>query len=429
MRQPASRSRELMPTTVALAGFLVFVLPGERATAISMALAILALVPMLVQHKAWRALSPVTSVVLAGCLMGAVTVLASTGGDGLGVALYAVYGLLVYVVVTAVATSATRRRTAALGLCVVALLELCIGWGRWVAGGDPNAPMIGSVGHWNQFAIFLLAPGLLAGFLFVRGVDGRARTALCAATFVGSGAGIWLSTSRTCLGLFVLGWLASLGMAWHSANRGTAVLRWCAVPIGVAVAVLLLANPLLFHGHSYASPVTAHGGSRGTSTLGQNGGLRLTYLQATWEIFRHHAVTGSGFGSYARAAAPYLPADVPSIFGSYNAWVDALAAGGLAYGVPLMAAGIAAAVAVLRAARRAWTGRSLPQAALTWGVVVASIATFGHLVIDADTYFPQVVALVGVLVGFAHSAGREARTTVVRTPEVRPQRVRQAQAA
>lgn len=429
MRQPASRRREVLPIGIALAGFLAFVLPGAHATAFAMALATLALAPVLVQHKAWRALSRVTSVVLASCVVGAVAVLVSTGGRGLGVALYTVYGLLVYVAITATATSARRQRTAALAVCVVALVELSIGWGRWVAGGDPNAPMIGSIGHWNQFAMFLLAPGLLAGFLFVRGVEGRLRMALCAATLVGAGAGIWLSTSRTCLGLFVLGWLASVAMVWHSANRRLALLRWCAVPIGVVAAFLLLANPLFFHGQSYASPVTAHGGARGTSTLAQNGGYRLTYLHATWEVFRHHAVIGSGFGSYPRAAAQYLPSDLPWIFGSYNAWLDGLAAGGLVYGIPLMAAGLVAALAVLRAAHRAWGGRALPQAALTWGVVAASIATFSHLFVDADTYFPQVVALVGVLVGLAHSAGREAQPTVVAPHEAPAPRVRQAQAA
>lgn len=413
MRQLASRNRELLPGGIALAGFLVFVLPVAHPAAAAMLLAIAAVIPLLVRHRVWRTLSPSTSAVLAACLCAVLVVLATTGGTGLWVALYVVYGLLVYVVVTNLARSAARRTTAVLAMCAVGLLELSIGWGRWVAGGDPNAPMIGSVGHWNQFAMFLLVPGMIAGFLFVRGVDGRSRAALCAATFVGSGAGIWLSTSRTCLGLFVLGWLASVGMVWHSTNRGMALLRWCAVPIGVVAAVLLLANPLFFHGRSYGAPITAHGGARGTSTLSQNGGLRLTYLHATWQIFRHHPLVGSGFGVYPRAAAAYLPSDLPWIFGSYNAWLDGLAAGGLVYGLPLMAAGLAAAGAVVRAARRAWRARRRPESALVWGVVAAAVASFGHLLVDADTYFPQVVAVIGAIVGLAHAAAREGRSTPV----------------
>ncbi len=394
---------------LALAGFLAFVLPGGAAiTELGMRLALLTLVPALLTTRPWQTLGRPAALVTAGCLVGAMTVLGVTGWAGANFAYYVVYALLAYVVVVGYATTPRRRVGVAVTLCSVALVEFLVAWRSWLTEGNPGALMTGSL-HWhNQFAAFLLGPGLLAATVYVRRSLPRLQVPAAVMT-VACATGIVLSTSRAGLGLLALGWLAVGYVAWRGPDRRSGAIRWLSVPLLVLAATYVLTRPLLFGGHHYAWPLLSADSGRGASTMVSTNTARLTYVQAALQIFAHHPVFGAGFGAYPAAAVPYLPHGTRAIFGVYNAWVDGLMAGGLVYGGPLLAAGAGVAVVTARAARRAWRGMQGSDQVLAWGVVIGAVAVFAHIAFDADTYYPAVITVAAVLVGLAHALTRSDR--------------------
>jgi hypothetical protein len=391
---------------LALAGFVAFVLPhGYSVSESQMRLAVVALVPALLRLRPWRTLPRSALAVVGLCIAGAALILSRTMWDGAANAYFVIYGLLAYLLVAGYATTPRRRVGVVLVTFALALTEFAAGWHQWLAGGDPSGIMVGSI-HWrNQFAVFLLGAGILAAAVFVRRTHPRLQV-VSALTVAAAGAGIVLSTSRAALGLFVIGWLAVGLLALRGPRRGQAVVRWLSLPLLVIAVIVVMTQPMFFHGRHYSWPLIGHG-ERGTASLGRNNGYRLEYMRAGLQLWTHNPLFGTGFASFSRRAIAYLPAGTPPIFGCYNAWLDAFASGGIVYGFPMLALGTALAVMLATGVKRTWGGRS-GDGVLGLGAMIAAGAMLAHVAYDADTYYPQVILMVAILAGLAHAASRSA---------------------
>jgi hypothetical protein len=173
------------------------------------------------------------------------------------------------------------------------------------------------------------------------------------------------------------------------------------MPVLCFVAVHALTS-VFFDARTYTSPMTSSGGPRGTATLGGNGEFRKVYINAGLQSFLAHPVVGTGFGSFRAAAAGYLPAGFGPIYGVYDIWVDALMSGGLLYGLHLVAASLGTFAMLVRVGWRAVRSVSA-ETPMTVGAVVAAAALAGHFAFDLDSYYLQLMGLLGMLLGLAYS--------------------------
>ena len=355
-----------------------------------------ATLPAVAVTQPWRRVSlPLLLLPIAAAAGGLVVLLTSASGwmqaDSVA---DQVLGLVVLVLVTAYARTTARRRAVASVLAVGLATTSFLAVKPWVGSGDPNT-LVTAPFYWhNQTGAFVGALVLLVGSAAVLG---RSRVSLLLAP-VGA-AVVVLTTSRTMLGLLVLGWLV---VGARSFRRAT-LLRWLAVPLLtaglLAVATSSFAKPWdgvpAFTGGSAAA--AANTGPRGSESLESNGSNRTAWSVAALHAFGRHPVLGNGFGSFlATSDRDLAPGSDRSTF-VHDGYAEALSSGGLAFGGPMLAAAVVVGLAAARQLRRRPTAAA--EGPLLLGTALAAGVLLLHSAVDFDAHYASLQVLLGVLGG------------------------------
>lgn len=277
---------------------------------------------------------------------------------------------------------------------------------NWLAVSwhNPTGALMGS------FAVLALA-------LSVRH---RPRLAVPAAVWSAlSLAGLWLTGSRgamiaTVLGLAVAA-VASRDAGWRRiATTGAGVL----VGATVAVALLLQLGGLRTSigdepeaaAAAEAEPVTPRL-VRIEPNAAHNLRARFAHMDAGLSLFSQHPVTGAGMGAYGdlgnRLASPGLNLTLSA----HNEFVEALAEGGLLFGLTFLTSGAAAGFV---AVRRTWEldrPEAAPVSGLAAGAAGVTVLLLVHTAVDIDWRYPVIPALLATVVAILW----DRRTTVTRS--------------
>jgi hypothetical protein len=377
----------------------------------STAIAAVAAFPALMVTRPWQRVPRLLLAATGVAAAGAVFVLMTTpaGWQQSDSPAAQLFGLLALVITIAYCRTPARRTAVAVVLLAALALQLGPAWWAWQGSADPNHLMVGTFYWHNQLGAWMTALGLFATAIATAG-SGRLRTAaLVLAPF--ANVCVVLSTSRTSLGLLVLGQLVVLALALGCTNRGWAVLRWAATVLATAALLLLLTSTLFFDRAWEGLPIlndsagpTSVVGERGTSSLAGNGGDRFHWTAAALDSWVDSPVAGRGFGSFKDTQVEYLSRADYSTY-VHNAYAEALTSGGLVFGAPILLFAVLVGVAAVRALVTSLR-RTAPERAVLGGAAIACGVLLLHAGLDFDWQYPSLVALLGVAGGllFRHSA-------------------------
>lgn len=268
--------------------------------------------------------------------------------------------------------------------------------------------------------------GLLSAALSVRA---RLRWAVPAGAAAALAlAGLWLTGSRgamiaTALGLTVT-LVASREVGWARLASATG-----AVLVGAALAgaVLLQVGGIRTPGDAQQERVAP--AERDEPELvrihqSAEGNLRarFAHMDAGMELFSDHPVTGAGMGAYGELGNRRASPGANLTLSAHNEFVEALAEGGLLFGVPFLAAGLTiAGLAFRRVRRHSGNGRVLEPGLLA-GSAGVSVLLLVHTAADIDWRYPVIPALLAVsaavMIGPARSRSVPAQRGLVTVPLV-----------
>jgi O-antigen ligase len=397
----SSREGHVATATVALA-LLGWAIPlthgsGGRDPWV-LGLALLAMAPSLLATRPWRAL-PTWQLLLAvtpGLVAVGVCVTAPTRWDGLDEMATLVYAGLLAVVVRAWAKTRSRQHALLGVLAVVGLEQFFQSYLPWWGGGSVYRLMVGTFYWHNQFSAFMVAAGVLAGVLAVRG-DGALRI-VGWVTAPWCLAGLLFAGSRAGLATFLVVWLVVVVLAFVDRRGRVAVLAMVAVALGLAT---FLASPLMME--ESGNPLATLQSREAAESAEGNGRARLEYWKLATELGAEHPLTGAGFDSFGGASAR-LAEGITGVTHVHNGYLQAFSDGGgpllaalaLATGVPL----IAGLRALVTASRRR------DDDVLTLGVPLAMLGLILHSGVDFDWSYPSLLAFLAILAGLVVPAGR-----------------------
>jgi O-antigen ligase len=348
--------------------------------------------PALVVLRPWRHCPPWLLALAGAPAVGAVVVaVAAPFGDGGPVSLsrWGYAGLLL-LTAAAFARTPTRRQAVVVVVLLTGLLQYSQAWLPWWGAGGERA-MVGTLYSANPFGGLMLALALLAAGVGVLSPPRLRRLGWVVAPL--AGCGVVLSGARSAVLLLVGGWLLLAAVAARLSGRG-ALLRLGATV--VATWLVLGATTGQLPGLSAQTTLDTTGKQASGQTLDSTTQLRLDFWRAAWAAFTDQPLVGGGSGSYAGASrAAMAPAAERSPF-AHNEPLGALAEGGLALGVPVIA--LLAGALVLFAARLA-SGLLAPQRARPEELAAAlgGGALVGHGLLDITLVFPAVLGLVVLL--------------------------------
>ena len=366
---------------------------GREPHALSIGLAVLFVA--IVANRVWRWVRPFELVASASLVTAALVVcLASPvgwrGANELGNWAFAIGS---FVVGRAYLRSSARVRGAVLALALTGLLQFSAGWLAWWGGEDPATPMVGTFYWHNQFAAFLLAPAIISIALAVWPrrpgvIAGWVVAPICSA-------GILYSTSRATLGLLGLGWIAAAAVAIICPGRWRSMARLLALAAIAATTAFVLTGPPFFPHRSLPSAAVAQRSQ--AESAGGNAEWRTKVWAQVPEVYAAYPVTGTGFHGFLAGAAKVTHGDGVSGL-AHNAWLQAFAEGGTVLGLPFLLFSLLAVAAVVRRIVRAVRRRGDPQGAL---VGVAALALAAHSLVDFDTSYPTLFAMLAIVFAVA----------------------------
>lgn len=219
-------------------------------------------------------------------------------------------------------------------------------------------------------------------------------------------AGLWLTGSRgamiaTVLGLVVAA-VASRDAGWRRiATTGAGVL----VGATVVVALLLQLGGLRTSigdqpgaaAAGEAEPVTPRL-VRIEPNAAHNLRTRFAHMDAGLSLFSQHPVTGAGMGAYGQLGNRLASPGANLTLSAHNEFVEALAEGGLLFGLTFLMSGAAAGFV---AVRRAWEVERLEAArvsGLAAGAAGVAVLLLVHTAVDIDWRYPVIPALLATVV-------------------------------
>jgi O-antigen ligase len=324
----------------------------------------------LIAAKPWRELRTGVLVLALAVSVAALAVcLVTTPGwfDGSRAASYAL-AAATFVAVASYARSVRRANWIAAIVATAGAMQFCWSFVAWWGGRDQNIPMVGTFYWHNQFAAFLLAPGLIALALIIRHRSPWRLVGWVVAPL--AVAGIVHSTSRGGMGVMLAGWLAIGILALRVRPNRRAFVRWLAASALAAGVTVAVAGPPFFASSAAPLSATAARASSG-ETADANGAYRVRMWRESVTVFEHHPVTGVGYGGLMSAAGELTPASWPRSPLAHDDYLQALAEGGLLLGVPFLLACGAIGFGLVRVARSRVRSRIVD---VRTGVVVAALA-------------------------------------------------------
>ncbi|MGH9052875.1 MAG: O-antigen ligase family protein [Acidimicrobiia bacterium] len=266
-------------------------------------------------------------------------------------------------------------------------------WGHLLSGNQ--RPLWLALSWHNQSSMLMGALGLL---LLGPALLGRRLVAVGTGLASGMGlAGAWLAASRggiiaTGLGVVVAAAGAVRLGGWRRLLRLAAVL---------ATGVLVVTSLLNLRGAPGldAQPLAERSEPASTSLA-----LRAAHAEAALGMFASRPVTGYGLGSYRRIAPQFSSPAAHLTSSAHSEPAEALAEGGLAFGIPFLGASLAAAWLVLMAlARPERIGRPKSPADVRGPLALGAGAAVGalglHGAADFDWLYPVLPGLLGLGAG------------------------------
>lgn len=285
-----------------------------------------------------------------------------------------------------------RRRWAAGAL--IALLLIGLGlywlegwlpwWARLIEGVQPRWL---SLSWHNQSATLMAAFGLMfTGIAILSNRVIAATAGLCGAAALAT---VMLAGSRGGLIAAFAGLVVVVSLSARQIGTRRVLLRSAAV-LGTAALVAALLIP----GTSADfDPVE----TRTDQAAVTHARLRLLHMQAALGMFAERPLLGQGLGSYQALSRPYTSPKANLTASAHNEYAEALAAGGLALGIPLVLFGFGVTVA----ARRLWrhiaepvTGEQALRTALAVGCAGAAATLGVHASIDFDWHYLVLPSLL-----------------------------------
>ena len=263
----------------------------------------------------------------------------------------------------------------------------------------------------NHFAFLMEMTFGLALGLVVGGGARRDRLLLYAATMIPLWTGLVLSNSRGGIGsllsqiLFVAlmfgfvrcystmeeseGWTARLARIGRSAAARLVLV--CCLGLAMAFGIIWMGgDPLANRLETLADDLRLNGQTERSSES------RIEIWQATWQLFKAHPLTGSGFGAYGVAIPEHHNSSgemVPRE--AHNDYLELLANGGIVGGL----IGLWFLTALIRRVREEFRSRDIFRRAICFGAMVGifgvathSLVDFGlHITLNAIVFLALVV--------------------------------------
>ncbi len=329
-------------------------------------------------------------VLLPGAVALGLNSVSATGWSGLGEAAAWWYAALLGLGVVSYARTPARRQLVAALVLLVGTEQMYQAWFAWWGSGDRQALMVGTFFWHNPFAAFQAAISLVALAVAMRATGWLRRLGLVLAPWLA--AGVWLSGSRAGLALWVLAVLALVALGARTWRQAATV---GAASVGSLALAWLLASPVLMGGAA-GSGGSGVGAAGRTEAAEGNFLIRLDYWRAAARLASHHLWTGSGFGSFAGAGAPYMPADKSASSAVHNGWLQAMVDGGLVLALPVIAV---TGWLAIRAVRRLLSARHAGADPVAIGAASGVVLLLAHALFDLDWAYPALLALFAVLVG------------------------------
>ncbi|MDP8959665.1 MAG: O-antigen ligase family protein [Actinomycetota bacterium] len=268
-------------------------------------------------------------------------------------------------------------------------------WGQILS--DSPGPAWQPLSWHNQSSILMGALGVV--FLGATLTGGRLTAAACGLASTAALAGCWLSGSRGGVAATALGITVTVLAALRLKGRRRPLPRLGAVLLS---AVLLVG--LLLHLPGGSGPTTHPLAARAEPVDGALQ-LRLDHIQAGLGMFSARPLWGHGLGSYGRVAAQFSSPSAHLTSSAHSEPAEALAEGGLAFGLPFIAAYLAAATLVALALLRPHrlmgplAGPSEVRGPLALGAAGVVAALLLHGAADFDWLYPVLPALLALGVG------------------------------
>jgi putative inorganic carbon (HCO3(-)) transporter len=351
----------------------------------------------LIAARPWRELRTGVLVLAVAVSLAALAVCLVTAPgwfDGSRAASYAL-AAATFVAVASYARSVRRANWIAAIVATAGAMQFCWSFVSWWGGRDQSIPMVGTFYWHNQFAAFLLAPGLIALALIVRHRSPWRLVGWVVAPL--AVAGIVHSTSRGGMAVLFAGWLAIGILALRVRPNRRAFVRWVAASVLAAGATVVVAGPPFFSSSASPLAATAARASSG-ETADANSSYRVLMWRESVTVFEHHPVTGVGYGGLMSSAGELTPASWPRSPLAHDDYLQALAEGGLLLGVPFLLACGAIAFGLVRVGRSRVRSRIVD---VRTGVVIAAMALMAHAAIDFDWTYPALFCLAAVVTALA----------------------------
>jgi hypothetical protein len=324
-----------------------------------------------------------------------VCAVAATGWRGANEAATWTFACATYACVRAYCRTPQRRHAVATAVAAAGVLEFAAAWLPWWGNGDPARPMIGTFYWHDQYAAFLLPPALLAASLAMW----PRRQTRALGWFAGPlcSIGVLFSTSRSTLGLLLLGWGGLLLLALWLPERRRAVVRLLGLAVVTVVAAVALTGPPFFSHRAAPSAAVAQ------REQDQAAGGNLAWRAKVWHeaavVYAAHPVAGVGFHGFGSAASAATPGQPHSAF-AHDVWLQSLAEGGTLFGGPVLLGTVLALLGLGRRFRAELASRGDPHAV----VAVAAVLLLGaHSAVDFDMSYPALTAMVAVVLALALS--------------------------
>lgn len=380
--------------------------------------ALAATLPLYLVGRGWRLPWWMHAVAAALPLSLVLVAVAHGYGDGAARATRFGYGALLALAVAGWATTVRRRLVVGVGVALLAADQYITAWYPWWGGQDPTKLMWGSFYWHNQFAIYLVIGIAVAAML---AVTWRRIVVLLGflVTFL-AGAGVVASGSRASLALLggVLLVAAAIGWAVH---RWHGLVRGLALPVGIAMAALLMTSTVFFPGSDAAGDVTA--GLEDRSSAGNSITERLRFWGDAVRLGAGAPLVGIGLQGFGRALQ--CERDTSLTSHPHNEYLLAWAEGGVLAALPVLAVLVGVVWLVIASLRRpvdagaARRFRRLPSAEelradpVRWGALLALVVAAGHAAFDFDWAYPALLAMTGIVGGLAAAPVLTRRTTSI----------------
>lgn len=270
-------------------------------------------------------------------------------------------------------------------------------WGWTDIGAQPRWELV----SWrNPSGILSAGFGVWAGGMMLAG---KRSPSLVAGAFVALGlAGAWLSSSRAAIAFGAAGLLTITLLVLASTTapqRARRLLSLSGRLAGVAAAtVAMVALLQMMLPPTALTPLA----SRGDETVTGNAITRTKHWEAAAGMFFERPLTGNGIGSYRAIAVRHNPPDGRLTSAAHSEWIEGLAEGGLALGIPLLGLAGLFGIGVFRSPRHL---AKVPEDAFdvqrgfVFGAVGAASTILAHASIDFDLRYPSILALAAVGAG------------------------------